>query len=202
MQGGSRIVLDAKGPVRLDKAFVLDAAEGQPARLVLDLVATDRASFMRSRTGKPSRRPERIGQAERAAAETRRRCSSARRARSRPWRHRRRHKGDQAENSKKMSCSPSHRHCARSWCSGKLRVAMTRSEDVFIPLGERVRFARSRSAGLFISLHADALPRREGQAEGATVYTLRERVGRRGGPTRRNGKQGRRHCRRGPYLRA
>src|SRR5262245_65428709 len=28
MQGGSRIVLDAKGPVRLDKAFVLDAAEG------------------------------------------------------------------------------------------------------------------------------------------------------------------------------
>ena len=62
---------------------------------------------------------------------------------------------------------------------GKLRVAMTRSEDVFIPLGERVRFARSRSAGLFISLHADALPRREGQAEGATVYTLRERVGRR-----------------------
>ena len=48
MQGGSRIVLDTKGPVRLDKAFVLDAAEGQPARLVLDLVATDRASFMRN----------------------------------------------------------------------------------------------------------------------------------------------------------
>ena len=48
MQGGSRIVLDTKGPVRVDKAFVLDAAEGQPARLVLDLVATDRASFMRN----------------------------------------------------------------------------------------------------------------------------------------------------------
>jgi N-acetylmuramoyl-L-alanine amidase len=58
--------------------------------------------------------------------------------------------------------------------SGKFRVAMTRSEDIFIPLGERVRFARSRSAELFISLHADALPRREGQAEGATVYTLSE----------------------------
>ena len=48
MQGGSRIVLDTKGPVRLDKAFVLDAAEGQPARLVLDLAATDRASFLRN----------------------------------------------------------------------------------------------------------------------------------------------------------
>src|SRR5215467_11891994 len=48
MQGGSRIVLDTKGPVRLEKAFVLDAVENQPARLVLDLVATDRASFMRN----------------------------------------------------------------------------------------------------------------------------------------------------------
>ena len=48
MQGGSRIVLDTKGPVRIEKAFVLDAAEGQPARLVLDLAAIDRAAFMRN----------------------------------------------------------------------------------------------------------------------------------------------------------
>ncbi len=48
MQGGSRIVLDLSKPVRIDKAFVLDAAEGQPARLVLDLVAIDRDTFMRS----------------------------------------------------------------------------------------------------------------------------------------------------------
>ena len=37
MQGGSRVVLDAKGPVKVEKAFSLDPAEGQPARLVLDL---------------------------------------------------------------------------------------------------------------------------------------------------------------------
>ncbi len=48
MQGGSRIVLDVKRPVRIDKAFILDAADGQPARLVLDLTATDREAFMRS----------------------------------------------------------------------------------------------------------------------------------------------------------
>jgi N-acetylmuramoyl-L-alanine amidase len=48
MQGGSRIVLDVKKPVRIDKAFMLDAAEGQPARLVLDLAATDRDSFLRT----------------------------------------------------------------------------------------------------------------------------------------------------------
>ena len=53
------------GPVRIDKAFVLESVDGQPARLVLDLVATDRESFMRTlalegtaapRAGKPSRR--------------------------------------------------------------------------------------------------------------------------------------------------
>jgi N-acetylmuramoyl-L-alanine amidase len=48
MRGGSRIVLDTKGPVRVDKAFALAPAEGQPARLVLDLTAIDRASFLRN----------------------------------------------------------------------------------------------------------------------------------------------------------
>ena len=48
MQGGSRIVIDTKGPVRIEKAFVLDATDSQPARLVLDLVATDRTSFLRA----------------------------------------------------------------------------------------------------------------------------------------------------------
>ena len=56
--------------------------------------------------------------------------------------------------------------------TGKYRVAMTRSDDTFIPLDERVRFARAQKASLFISIHADSIPRSEGQAEGASVYTL------------------------------
>ena len=48
MQGGSRIVMDVSKPVRIDKAFVIDAAAGQPARLVVDLAATDRDSFMKT----------------------------------------------------------------------------------------------------------------------------------------------------------
>src|SRR5208283_380895 len=47
MQGGSRLVFDLAKPVRIDKAFVVDAAAGAPARLVLDLIATDRESFLR-----------------------------------------------------------------------------------------------------------------------------------------------------------
>src|SRR5437764_12489433 len=60
MQGGSRIVVDATGPVRIDKAFVLEPVDGQPARLVLDLVSIDRASFMRNLAlaAKPRRAPE------------------------------------------------------------------------------------------------------------------------------------------------
>src|SRR5579883_1869252 len=47
MPGGSRLVFDLIKPARIDKAFVIDAADGAPARLVLELVATDRASFLR-----------------------------------------------------------------------------------------------------------------------------------------------------------
>jgi N-acetylmuramoyl-L-alanine amidase len=60
--------------------------------------------------------------------------------------------------------------------TGKYRVAMTRSDDTFVALADRVELARSRQASLFISIHADALARREGDAQGATVYTLSERA--------------------------
>jgi N-acetylmuramoyl-L-alanine amidase len=56
--------------------------------------------------------------------------------------------------------------------SGKYRVFMTRTDDTFIPLAERVNMARARQAGLLISIHADALARGDGDAQGATIYTL------------------------------
>ena len=58
--------------------------------------------------------------------------------------------------------------------TGKYRVLMTRTDDTFIPLGERVHMARNAGAALFVSIHADALPKKEGDAQGATVYTLSE----------------------------
>src|SRR5580692_69046 len=38
MPGGSRLVFDLVKPARVDKAFVIEAADGAPARLVLDFV--------------------------------------------------------------------------------------------------------------------------------------------------------------------
>src|SRR5262249_27258532 len=48
MQGGSRMVLDLARPARIEKAFVLEPGNEQPARLVLDLAAVDRDTFMRT----------------------------------------------------------------------------------------------------------------------------------------------------------
>lgn len=55
---------------------------------------------------------------------------------------------------------------------GRFSVVMTREEDIFVPLETRTSIARNAEADLFISLHADALA--EGEAQGATVYTLSE----------------------------
>ena len=53
-------------------------------------------------------------------------------------------------------------------------VVMTREEDVFVPLETRLAIAHGAGADLFLSLHADALA--EGEASGATVYTLAARA--------------------------
>jgi N-acetylmuramoyl-L-alanine amidase len=56
---------------------------------------------------------------------------------------------------------------------GRYRVALTRDADRFVPLEQRVGFARGQNADLFISLHADSHSNSE--ACGASVYTLSER---------------------------
>ncbi len=55
---------------------------------------------------------------------------------------------------------------------GRFQVVMTRESDVFVPLESRISIARAADADLFLSLHADALS--EGEAVGATVYSLSE----------------------------
>ncbi|MFY9685010.1 MAG: N-acetylmuramoyl-L-alanine amidase [Pseudolabrys sp.] len=174
MQGGSRIVLDTKGPVRIEKAFVLDAAEGQPARLVLDLAAIDRAAFMRnislqarpaSNTGaKPSEPPVKADGDARPLIVVDPGHGGIDNGT----------KGSGGELEKDIVLAFAQVLREKLEGGGKYRVAMTRSDDSFIPLSERVRFARTRGAALFVSIHADALPRKEGLAEGATVYTLSE----------------------------
>lgn len=172
MQGGSRIVLDVTGPVRVEKAFTLAAADGQPARLVLDLAATDRASFLRA-----------VGLARPAhQAAIRNEPAPQPSGDLRPLvvidpGHGGIDNGTkgldgQEEKDVVLAFALKLRDLLEH--SGKYRVSMTRKDDTFIPLTERVRIARQLKAALFISIHADSVPRSEGFAEGASVYTLSE----------------------------
>jgi N-acetylmuramoyl-L-alanine amidase len=177
MPGGSRIVIDLTGPVRVAKAFVLDPAEGQPARMVVDLTAVDRETFLR------------------AAAIDNRLPRTAD-----PPPPRRDRDGQPADSRPVVVLDPGHggidtgTHAPSGELektlvlefatllrdklekTGKYRVVMTRTDDTFVELGERVRFARLRQAQLFVSIHCDALARGEGEAEGATIYTLSDKA--------------------------
>jgi N-acetylmuramoyl-L-alanine amidase len=55
---------------------------------------------------------------------------------------------------------------------GRVRVALTRSDDRYLVLEERYGIARRLKADLFLSIHADAAENE--QASGASVYTLSE----------------------------
>lgn len=58
---------------------------------------------------------------------------------------------------------------------GGIRVALTRSDDRFLALDERVGIARRLGAGLFLSIHADSAGDND-QVTGASVYTLSDKA--------------------------
>ena len=175
MEGGSRIVLDVSRPVRIDKAFTLAASDGQPARLVLDLTQSDRESFLRSMELQNHAMPRIPVQRSAAAADN---DNDPRPLIVLDPGHGGIDSGTKSYNGKVdekdvvLAFGLELRKVLEK--TGKYRVAMTRSDDTFVPLQDRVRFAREHHAALFISIHADSVPRSEGQAEGATVYTLSE----------------------------
>lgn len=57
--------------------------------------------------------------------------------------------------------------------TGRVRVALTRSDDTYLVLEDRYEIARRLGADLFISVHADTAPSND-MARGATIYTLSE----------------------------
>jgi N-acetylmuramoyl-L-alanine amidase len=181
MTGGSRLVLDLARPARIEKSFILDPGNDQPARLVLDLAAVDREAFMRTialearaREAPPAAKPPAPSQGAQS-------------------------KGEQAndprpvvvldpghggiDNGTKSAAGETEKSIVLEFAlmlrnkiekAGKYRPVMTRTDDTFVPLADRVSFARAQKASLFISIHADALRRGEGDAQGASIYTLSE----------------------------
>ena len=194
MPGGSRIVFDLTGPARIAKSYVLEAANGQPPRLVLEFEEVDRTAFVQSLP--PENRPElrpAIAEANGAIANaTVVRADAPTAPMPAPAPADKRpvividpgHGGvdngtqaggaDVMEKNLVLTFGLALRD--RIEKSGKYRVVMTRTDDTFVALADRVKIARSEAAALFISIHADALPRGEGDARGATIYTLSDKA--------------------------
>ncbi len=173
-KGGSRIVLDLTAPVRLDKSFVLDPADGQPARLVLDLSAVDRPAFLRAVAFDNRPRTD-IGAVSKPASDGAGATNDSRPVIVLDPGHGGIDEGAHAatgEAEKNVALDFALRLRDKLEQSGKYHIEMTRSDDTFVALTDRVQFARAHRAQLFISLHCDALARGEGDAQGATVYTL------------------------------
>jgi len=174
MQGGSRMVIDLARPARIERVFVLESNNEQPARMVLDLTAVDREAFLRA-IAMENRAPD-TSYSQRPAP------TPDEKADPRPLvvidpghggiDHGTRASSGELEKSIVLEFSLLLREKIEK--SGKYRVVMTRTDDTFIPLAERVAIARARQAWLFVSIHADALARGDGDAQGATIYTLSE----------------------------
>ncbi|WP_454628874.1 N-acetylmuramoyl-L-alanine amidase [Bradyrhizobium cenepequi] len=185
LPGGSRIVFDLTGPAKIANSYVLDAANGQPPRLVLELEQVDRSAFTQQLA--PEDRPElkpTIAEAKAAMpAEAAPAAKPGEPPDSRPLividpGHGGIDNGTQSNGEMEKNLVLGFGLALRDRIekSGKYRVVMTRTDDTFIPLNDRVKIARSQSAALFVSIHADALPRREGDAQGATIYTLSDKA--------------------------
>jgi N-acetylmuramoyl-L-alanine amidase len=174
MKGGSRVVLDLTAPAKVEKSFVLDPVDDQPARLVLDLVGIDRDTFLRAiafdKHAGPAQQAARKPDRDPAAPTDDPRpliildpghggIDEGAHARS-----------GEAEKTVVLDFALLLRDKIERL--GKYRVEMTRTEDTFVALADRVQFARARRAQLFLSIHCDALARGDGDAQGAAIYTL------------------------------
>lgn len=173
--GNSRLVLDTTGPVKVAKAFILPPGHGRGYRFVLDLVGSDRKTFLASLkppqprssaqangTPVPMAKPKRAGDGRRIIVLD-------------PG-HGGVDPGTIALGGRfeKRVVLEYAKAIARALAAKKsYKVILTRKRDVFLSLRQRVRLAQEAGADLFISLHADSIADR--RVRGGAIYTLSER---------------------------
>jgi N-acetylmuramoyl-L-alanine amidase len=174
--GKSRIVLDVTGPVAVDKSFVVAPTANQPARLVIDVVPASRAAFIAASNAYRQ---------SQAAAESSRREQEL--AAPSPSSGRRvvvldpGHGG--IDNGTRGSAGVLEKEVTLAFANvlrdklektGLYDVFLTRTDDSFVSLPDRVSFAQSHHASLFVSIHANSFP--SPAVHGTTVYTVSEKA--------------------------
>lgn len=177
-EGRARIVLDTDGPALIGKAALLQQEPGQPARLVVDLVRVEEQAFadkLAAAGDDPAAMP--------LAADAAPAVGGA--SPDRPGRRRvvidPGHGGIDPgaigvgkTREKDVVLAFGLRLQRLLQEAGNVDVVMTREDDRFLSLKERVEVARQNEADLFIAIHADTV--RGQAARGATIYTLSEKA--------------------------
>lgn len=178
----SRLVIDVTGPVLIENAAFVSAGPGKPAHLAFDLVRIDAARFAALKQAS-TRPPQESGPDRRRTDAVK---EPAKPANSRPVilidpGHGGPDPGavaagDLVEKNVVLAVARQLRSILAA--NRRYDVRLTRTEDVFVSLEERVRLSRQYGADLFISLHVDALAESDAarNVRGATIYTLSERA--------------------------
>ena len=167
-------MLDVSGPFLIDKAFVLEARDDQPARLVIDLVPTDETTFLAKLK---ELRPQQASDTPSALAQAPSRPADAKPVVVLDPGHGGVDPGTSSAGGiteKEVVLTFARALKAKLEATGRYEVFLTRDDDTFLPLRGRVEFAQKKGAGLFLSIHADYFPKQTDKATGATVYTLSE----------------------------
>ena len=171
--GKSRIVIDVTGPVAIDKSFAIEPADGQPARLVIDLLPTTREAFLSAAS---FYREDRDGEVPGADQ------STVIGGGDRPVivvdaGHGGIDAGARGEGGtveKDVVLAFAKVLGARLLATERYRIVYTRADDSFVSLPDRMKIARRHDARLFVSVHANAFS--GGAIRGAIVYTASDQA--------------------------
>ena len=167
--GVSRLVLDLAGPAVVSEAALLQPSGGYGHRLMLDLAPADRAAFLAT-VGPPKPLAEAAiapSAAERRADPKRVIVIDAGHGGVDPGTI-----GPSGIYEKDLVLDYAKELRRRLLASKRYQVVMTRDDDVFLSLAERVRIAQHSAGDLFISIHADSIE--NDRVRGGAVYTLSE----------------------------
>jgi N-acetylmuramoyl-L-alanine amidase len=188
--GISRIVFDMNNPVRVESAFVLPRQGNKPDRLVVDITNVSAAAFQLT-NGKSygTLDPGDVSVSNEPVARTASLGTIPQPKTKPPLTPSKKPLiiidpghggvdpgaiGSNGLHEKNVVLALAKELRSQLEASGRYNVKLTRESDVFIKLYDRVKFARQNSGDLFVSIHADSIPRPN--VRGASIYTLSDKA--------------------------
>ncbi len=196
--GKSRIVIDTLGPVLIEKSFIVPPQDGQPARIIVDIVKTSEEAFVKSYNAEQNQHGQDIAELAAEPAIQQPEVIAASAEPDSPVEEPLKMGPAKKPGRKTIVLDPGHGGIDPGALSpagtrekdvvlafalalrkvlvstGQYNVVLTRDDDTFISLKQRVEVARQENADLFIAIHADTVKGQD--ARGATIYTLSDKA--------------------------